>query len=324
MDYLQILKQNIIISNQQGYALYFYYDGKEYSETNGLLTINKNKKIGFDSNFRLASVSKQFIAFSIVNLVNEGLLSYNTNIKEIYDDLPNYFTKITIKNLLNHTSGILDYEDMDHDENIQLKDIDIIDFLKSTNNTYFIPGTTYKYSNTGYILLGLIVEKVSNYKINDYIESFVFKKANMINSKVNIQGITEIKERVYGHIIEDNKLVEMDQYWCSATIGDGGLYSNINDLKKWCKYLVSTKNYFEMKKPNYINDESYNEYGYGLRIIKVDNDEIIYHCGSTIGTNTLLLFSEDLNICLIFLTNLNNIDTAIMKDNLINNILLKK
>ena len=89
---MKFLKQNIIISSQQGYALYFYYDGKEYSETNGLLTINKNQKIGFDSNFRLASVSKQFIAFSIVNLVNEGLLSYNTNIKEISD---NSKTKIT-------------------------------------------------------------------------------------------------------------------------------------------------------------------------------------------------------------------------------------
>ena len=73
-----------------------------------------------------------------------------------------------------------------------------------------------------------------------------------------------------------------------------------------------------MKIPNYINEQSYNEYGLGIRIIEVDGKEIIYHCGSTIGTNTLVLFSEDYNLCLIFLTNLNVIDTSIMKDNLVN------
>ena len=72
-----------------------------------------------------------------------------------------------------------------------------------------------------------------------------------------------------------------------------------------------------MKIPNYINEESYNEYGLGIRITKINDKEIIYHCGDTIGTNTLLLFSVDYNICLIFLTNLNNINTTTMKENLL-------
>lgn len=321
MNYLDILKKEVIKHNNQGYALYFYYQGKEYSQVNGLTSVTTNDKINFDSNFRLASVSKQFIAFSILNLVKEGLLNFDTKVKMIFEELPNYFNNITIKHLLNHTSGIYDYEDMEYDKNKQLQDIEIIDFLKTTSDTYFKPGITYKYSNTGYILLGLIVEKVKNVKINDYIEKEIFEKANMKTSKVNIQGVTDIDKRVYGHILEHNDLVEKDQYWCSATIGDGGLYSNVNDLKKWCKYLVSTDNYKIMKQANYINEQSYNEYGCGIRIINVNGNEIIYHCGSTIGTNTLLLFSEDLEICIIFLTNLNNIDTGIMKDNLINNII---
>lgn len=312
------LLKNVVIRHDQGYALYYYENGESIEEVSGKLSISRDELITFDSNFRLASVSKQFIAFGIVNLIKKNLLSYDTKIKEIFADLPDYFNKITIRNLLNHTSGILDYEDMPHEEDEpQLKDDDIIDFLKNTNTTYFDVGTTYKYSNTAYILLGLIIRKISKKSIGEFLDKIIFNKANMNTSCVNYEGITDIKNRAFGHIILNDMLHQKDQYWCSATIGDGGIYSNINDLKKWIKYLISTPEYQDMKIPNYINDNSYNEYGLGLRIINVLGKEIVYHCGETIGTNTLLLFSKDLKICLIFLTNLNGIDTSIIKDNLV-------
>lgn len=322
MNVLEKLKQNVVRHKDQGYALYFYNNGEEYKEVNGKVSDSLSDDITFDSCFRLASVSKQFVAYAIVQLIKENKLSYDTTIKSLYEELPDYFNNITIKNLLQHTSGIYDYEDMEYDRTKQLQDIEIIDFLKTTDKTYFTPGETYRYSNTAYILLGLIVGKVSNMEIKDYIEQNVLYKAGMYNSYVNIQGVTKIKNRAYGHVLENNELVVKDQYWCSATIGDGGLYSTINDLKKWVKFLANSEIYQEMKIPNYINEQSYNEYGLGIRIIEVDGKEIIYHCGSTIGTNTLVLFSEDYNLCLIFLTNLNVIDTSIMKDNLVN--LIKK
>ena len=312
------LTKNIIVHNEQGYALYYYENGEVIEKVYGKLDINKDEKIGFDSNFRLASVSKQFVAYSIIDLINKNKLTLDTVIKTLYPELPSYFNDITVKHLLNHTSGIYDYEDMKHEEDVQIKDTDIIKFLKTTDKTYFKPGSNYQYSNTGYILLGLIIEKVSNRAIKDYIENEVFAKAKMNNSKVNLQGITNILRRAYGHVIDEKGNLEMkDQYWCSATIGDGGLYSSINDLKKWCIYLSNSDIFNIMKVPNYINENTYNEYGYGIRNINVNGKEIIYHCGSTIGTNTILLFSKDYNICLLFLTNINNIDTTIMKDNLV-------
>lgn len=318
MDVLEKLKQNIVRREDQGYALYFYNNGVEYKEVNGKVGDKLSDDITFDSCFRLASVSKQFVAYAIVNLIKENKLSYDTTIKSLYKELPDYFNNITIKNLLQHTSGIYDYEDMEWNKEEQLQDEEIIDFLKTTDKTYFTPGETYRYSNTAYILLGLIVGKISNMPIKDYIEQNVLYAAGMYDSYVNIQGVTQIKNRAYGHVEENDELIVKDQYWCSATIGDGGLYSTINDLKKWCKFLAKSEHYQEMKIPNYINEESYNEYGLGIRIVDVDGKEVIYHCGSTIGTNTLVLFSEDFNLCLIFLTNLNVTDTSIMKDNLIN------
>ena len=318
MDILKKLKENVVIRPDQGYALYFYNDGKEYKEINGKVADENSDDITYDSCFRLASVSKQFIAYAIVKLINDKKLTYDTTIKSLYNELPDYFNKITIKNLLQHTSGIYDYEDMEYNKETQLQDEEIIDFLMTTDKTYFEPGSTYRYSNTAYILLGLIVGKVSNMEIKEYIEQNVLFSAGMNDSYVNIQGKTEIKNRSYGHVVENDKLTVKDQYWCSATIGDGGLYSTVNDLKKWCNFLEKCEIFKEMKIPNYINEDSYNEYGLGIRIINVNGKEIIYHCGSTIGTNTLVLFSKDYNICLIFLTNLNAIDTAIMKDNLVN------
>ena len=96
---------------------------------------------------------------------------------------------------------------MEHDENIQIVDEDIIDFLLTTDKTYFEPGSTYRYSNTGYILLGLIVSKVTNRALNEYIETEIFKKALMFNSKANIQGKTIIDKRAYGHIIDNEKVI---------------------------------------------------------------------------------------------------------------------
>lgn len=320
MNIIDKLLKNVIVNEKQGYACFFYDGFTSYEKINGEKVINSNDFIDFNTNFRLASVSKQFIAYSIVNLINCKLLEYTTPIKKIFNELPVYFNNITILNLLNHTSGIYDYEDIIHnDDDPQIKDIDILDFLQLTDGTYFKPGTKYRYSNTAYILLGLIIEKITNETISNYINKNIFVKANMNNSYVNIEGFTKINNRAYGHLLDENQNLYMkDQYWCSATIGDGGLYSSINDLKKWCLFLSKSKCFEEMKKPNYIDENEYNEYGKGIRIIKHNKNEIYYHAGDTIGTNTFLLFSVDLNICLIFLTNLGNINTDKIKENLLN------
>ena len=315
MKFIDYLFKNIQFNPNQGYAMFYYHKGEVFNKCLGKLKDKDSEEITLDSNFRLASVSKQFIAFAIVKLVNEGKLAYQQNIKSIFTDLPDYFENITVKHLLNHTSGIFDYENVEHDENIQISDGDILTFLRNTSETYFTPGSKYQYSNTGYILLGLIISQISKRELNEYIETEIFKPSKMYNSKVNLEGITNISNRAYGHIMEKDCYIVKDQYWCSATIGDGGLYSSINDLKCWCKYLNSSKEFQEMKIPNLVGN--YDEYGLGIRIVKVNNNEFYFHSGSTIGTNTLLLFSVDLDLCFLFLTNINGFNTTRIKELLV-------
>ena len=198
--YKKIMNQ-VIINKEQGYALYFKYNDILIEKTNGLEREDDRFHITFNTCFRLASVSKQFIAYAILLLIEEQLLSFSTPITEIFDDLPQYFKKITIQQLLNHTSGIYDYEKMPHQENDeQIKDKQVLEFLKTTTHTYFKPGTKYQYSNTGYILLGQIIEQISKTKIDEYLKEKIFTKAKLFNTYVNDEGKTIIPNRAYGHI----------------------------------------------------------------------------------------------------------------------------
>ena len=272
--YKKIMNQ-VIINKEQGYALYFKYNDILIEKTNGLEREDDRFHITFNTCFRLASVSKQFIAYAILLLIEEQLLSFSTPITEIFDDLPQYFKKITIQQLLNHTSGIYDYEKMPHQENDeQIKDKQVLEFLKTTTHTYFKPGTKYQYSNTGYILLGQIIEQISKTKIDEYLKEKIFTKAKLFNTYVN--------------------------RWIDYLLND------VFDKLKSTMFL-----------PNVFDEKTQSYYGLGIRIINVNGCDIYYHCGDTIGTNTFILFSKDLNLRCIFLTNMRNIDTENLKENII-------
>ncbi len=314
------LIKGIVNDSYQGYALYFKYKDIIVEEFSGFKNINSFEMINSKTNFRLASVSKEFIAYGILTLIDKNMLKLDDCLYDLFDNMPTYTKNIKVSNMLCHTSGLFDYEDMEHTDK-QVSDNDVLNYIRSTNNTYFTPGEKYQYSNTAYVLLGLIIEKVSGVKLGKYMLENVFKKANMIDTCVDYEGITKINNRAYGHILCDGKLVMKDQYWCSATIGDGGIYSNINDLKKWIKYLRSIDNYPYnlMFKTNYDNNGNDIMYGYGLRCKKVLNKyDIIYHCGDTIGTNTILGYINDLDIEFVFLTNKGGINTELFKTNLEN------
>ena len=138
----------------------------------------------------------------------------------------------------------------------------------------------------------------------------------MNNSKLNYESITEICPRAYGHLRENGKLVMRDQYWCSATCGDGGIYSSINDLKKWMENIKNLESGYEAMEETHIVNGIDIEYGLGIRVKQINGHKLVYHCGATIGTNTILGFIKDLDIEFIFLTNNGNKSGEIFLSNL--------
>lgn len=310
------LLKDLVSDAYQGYGLYLKHNNEIIEEYSGFADIETFEPVRQNTAFRLASVSKQFIAYSIMTLIDKKMLSLDNTLYELFDNMPNYTKDIKISNLLNHTSGIFDYEDMSHTDE-QIKDEDVLNYIRKTNMTYFKIGSRYQYSNTAFVILGLVISKISGKTIGQYLDEFIFKPLQMNDSLVNYEGISKISPRAYGNIRENKRLIKKDQYWCSATIGDGGIYSTVSDLKKWLSFLRSMNKfpYTLMKEPNYIGDCN-TEYGFGIRIRDIDGSKVIYHCGSTIGTNTIIGYVVNSDTEFIFLTNENNIDCALLLRNL--------
>ena len=305
------LLQNIVIDSRQQYALYL-------KTKQGIIEQYGGKDTNSHTNFRMASVTKQFISFCVLSLIKSKHISINTRLSKIFDDIPNYMKPITIRHLLTHTSGLIDYEDRPKITRKQITDYEVFEYLKTLNHGYFKPGTKYRYSNSGYIILGQIIEKISGKKLSVFVHDTILSPAGMCSSVVYTQGDSVIKNRAYGHkITNNNRMIVFDQGPDTATQGDGGLYSSIHDLKKYLCFIQHNPLAQKMFVPNILPNDTNTKYGFGLRILKHKNYKIIYHCGETVGTNTIIGFIPRLNIEFAFMTSLDGIDTEIFLKNIL-------
>ncbi|MCQ2565506.1 MAG: beta-lactamase family protein [Clostridia bacterium] len=308
----QLLKY-VTISPLQGYALYYEEDGQVLECYNGFRKVGEPAAIDADSNFRLASVTKQFIGHGVRALIENGKLSYETTLDQLYDNLPEYLQKLSIEQLLNHVTGIRDYDGSENKLHMdrQLVDADVLEFLCSEKDGYFTPGTQYKYSNSAYVLLGLIIEKISGTCIEDYMRETVFRPFGMEHTEINRQGVSDIKNRVYGTKLEEDHLVLHDQGHTSATIGDGAVYSNVNDLKIYLNKL-ETMNLEKIYDRRSKADDGI-LYSKGIRISKYDGFTMWHHTGGTCGTHNFVGIIPEKNIKVIFLSNIDAIDASLMR-----------
>ncbi len=198
-------------------------------------------KLTKTTNFRLASVTKQFTAMCVMMLVHDGKLRYDDHLTDVFPDFPAYGKSISIRNLLNHTSGLLDYEDLlekrysnTPPEKIpQIKDAEILALMKQQTITKFPPGTEWEYSNTGFALLAMVVEKKSGEPFGQFLRERIFAPLKMDNTIAFENGKNEVRNRAFGHTRSEGKWKEKDQSPTSAVLGDGGIYSSLNDLAKW-------------------------------------------------------------------------------------------
>ena len=176
----------------------------------GVADLRSRRKIDAHTNFRLASCTKQFTAMAVMLLVHDGKLRYEDRLTDIFPDFPEYGKSITIRNLLNHTSGLLDYEDLmakpapgTPPEKIpQIKDAGVLELLKQQKTTKFPPGTQWDYSNSGYAVLAMVVEKVSGQPFGDFLHDRIFAPLDMKQTVAYEKGKNTVANRAYGHTHE--------------------------------------------------------------------------------------------------------------------------
>jgi len=198
--------------------------------------------------FRLASLSKQFTAAAILTLVEQHRLTLDASLGTLLPGLPAYTRAITVRHLLTHTSGLPDYETLMDDPATnggrhytpthQISDRDVLDLLSRTTHPEFEAGSRWAYSNSGYVVLGLIVARVSGQSLASYLHDAVFRPAGMRATQLHVPGQDTVRHRASGHSRDAaGRFVLSDQSATSATGGDGGIYATVEDLTHWLAAL---------------------------------------------------------------------------------------
>lgn len=317
-----ILKE---FENTSGISIGVFKDGNMvYYGSNGYANLDKKTTITDSTNFRLASFSKQFTAMCIMLLRDEGKLNIEQTLCDIFPEFPEYGKKITIKHLLTHTSGLIDYEDLLTDESYQVLDKDVLNIMCNIDSTYFEAGTDFRYSNTAYALLAMIVEKISGKKYSEFLYERIFKPVGMYNSVAYRKGENEVVNRAFGYGTESGKIVYSDQSNTSAVWGDGGIYSSVKDILLWdnilyTEKLISQKTLKEIY-TNYIKTDRENTgYGFGWYIDSYKGIKRFYHTGETCGFRTVFQRYPEKHVSIVVLAN--NRDTEVM--NIANKIIEK-
>lgn len=312
--------------NTPGMSYMVIKNGKIIENKNyGLANLNKKQKSNNNTNYRLASVTKQFTALAILMLIEEKKLSISSTLIDIFNDFPEYGKNITIQHLLTHTSGLLDYENLMKDDRIDpILDHEVLQLMKQQNSTKFLPGSQYDYSNSAYAVLAQIIENKSNKTYKDFIESEIFKPLKMDNSVVYTK-YSKIKNRAFGYTISNDSIVFSDQSMTSSVQGDGGIYTSINDYFKWDQALENNKLISSELKAKAYKIQSKNpksdwDYGYGWRIKFDGETKTISHSGHTKGFTNYVVKIPSQKLTIVLLSNRNNDDSVIE----IGNLLIKK
>lgn len=286
-------------------------DSIVFKKAYGYADVTDKRLVTTATNFRLASITKQFTAMSILLLAERGKLSLDDKLTTFFSDFPSYGKEITVRHLLNHTSGLVDYESLIPDsQTVQVLDADCLKLMYTVDSLYFPAGSKYQYSNTGYALLALTVEKVSGMRFADFLKKNIFDVVGMPMTVAYENGISTVANRAYGHSLTDSGWIQTDQSVTSAVLGDGGIYSNVEEMARWISalwnyQLIPQKTQQQTWSDATLNDGTPIDYGIGWHIETYKGIRHPHHGGSTRGfRNHILVFPEQ-RLMVIILTNRN-------------------
>jgi len=326
----------LVDQKSPGMAVLVRKDGRTiFARGYGVRDLRTFDAIDHTTNFRLASFTKQFTAMAIMLLVSDGKLRYDERLTEIFPDFPAYGRDITIRHLLTHTSGLPDYEDLMDDRwtaTRQIQDGEVLALLKATSAPKFAAGTSWSYSNSGYVVLGLIAAKVSGTPFGQLLETRIFKPLGMTRTILYERGKNKVVERAFGHSRKSGVWAETDQSSTSATLGDGGIYSNIDDLARWDEALemhsllkdesmkaaltpVRLADGSQPKWPVKAGEDNLDPgkpvfYGFGWFLDPYEGRARMWHSGTTTGFRTIIQRFPAERLTVIVLSNRTDVDTG--------------
>jgi D-alanyl-D-alanine carboxypeptidase len=313
------LFETIYRNEEPGASIAILQKGKQVFKYNyGLMDLDTKEKISSITNFNMGSLTKQFTAIAILQLADKKKLLLDDTIDKFFPDLNKKIgNDVTVRQLLTHSSGIIDHYDY-ADKNLKhAHNADVFAAIKNIGSTYFPPGSSFRYSNTAYCLLALIIEKLSGMSYSAYMKKNIFQPLKM--SRTTIWDDNEkIAEQAIGY--EYDKAANSfnksgpDENIFFSTEGDGGIYTSIDDYLKWFEALQSgkiiSKTTVQKARSSQfaVNKEKQLNYGYGWFIDESSFPFEVYHSGSNGGFRTFSFSIPVENFLVVIFSNRTGID----------------
>ncbi|MFM2126345.1 MAG: hypothetical protein RL328_2796, partial [Acidobacteriota bacterium] len=281
------------------------------SKSYGTASLELPQALTTTSVFYMASIAKQFIAFSILLLEEDGKLKLDDAVRKYIPELPAYANGVTLRHLLHHTSGVRDFLTMGR---LAGDSTDYVwtprglrDALARQKALNFAPGAEFLYSNTGYVLLSWVIEKVTGRRLNDWSQERIFKPLGMTSTRWQQDHSDVLPNRAIGHVPRDsgwriaNSMLDV--------VGDGGLYSTIEDMLRWnANYespKIGTRALAQMQTPGKLGSGATIDpaYGMGLRMAPYRGLRTVYHGGNLGGYTAMYQRFPDQKFAAIVLCN---------------------
>ena len=279
-------------SNSPGCALAIIKDKQIiYERGYGIANLEYGVPITPVSAFYVGSIAKQFTAMSIALLAQEGKLSLDDNIRKYVPEIPDYGTPITIRQLIHHTSGLRDFWDLigqagrRWDDAYTLKDV--IETAAQQKELNCKPGEKHLYSNTGYMLLAIIVQRASGQSLREFADAHIFKPLGMLHTRFQDDHSALIPGRVYGYVPQEGNSFGVYAI-NNDLVGAGGLWTTVEDLARWDANFYSAKVggqalIQQLQVPGTGTDGVKFDYAFGLHIDEYKGVKRVRHGGVFAG-----------------------------------------
>ena len=290
-----------------GVSLAVLRDGKIISlKSYGFANVEHQVPVKPETVFQSGSIAKQFTATAVMILVEEGKISLDDKITKYFPDSPEAWKNITVRHLLNHTSGMGDYPP-EVDLRRDYTEDEYLAFIKKSPLIYET-GAKWDYSNLGYVTLGALIRKVTGKFYGDFLLERIFKPLGMTTARI-ISEADIVPNRAAGYRLENGKL--KNQEWVSPstnTTADGALYFTILDLAKWDAALYADKplkqsSLAQMWLPARLTDGKTKDYGFGWHATRIGNRRLVHHGGAWQGFKSYIVRFPDDKLTIIFLAN---------------------
>ncbi len=261
------------------------------------------------TNYRLASLTKAFTAMAVLRLAERKQLALTDRLTDFFPEFPPIGGRITLRHLLHHTAGVLDYEDLlPEGTRLAVSDRDVLRLLLPHDRTRFRPGARFRYSNSGYALLALVVEVVSGHTFAAFLQRHIFGPLGMTGSVAYEAGLSTVAERAFGHSRRGAGFARTDQSLTSSVLGDGGIYSSVADLFRWDQALygeglVSRATLRQVFTPGPATTLAGTGYGFGWFLDHRHGAKRVWHYGDTVGFTTRIERFPERQFTVILLAN---------------------